>query len=327
MDGSGIGDFLVLVLKLIQRPINAAQREQFLVRSALAQLALVHDENPVGALDGGEAMRNDQGSAAFHQPRQRLAHAKLGFRVNARRGLVQNQEARVVGQRAGETDELFLAGGKAVAALAHRLREPFGKLTHELEQVDLPGGLLHRFFFDPLRSEADIRVDGAGEKIRILQDDSKVPPQIIEREFANGDAANADRAALDVVEAEQETGEGGLARSGVAHDGDRLAGINAETDVTQDPVFVLVCEPDVLELDGQRALWKRAGIGRRGDARRGIEQTEDAFARRHRRLKDVVFFAEVLDGTEEAQPVLKKGNQHAEGNRAGADAKTAIREQ
>src|ERR1041385_5271256 len=142
MDGSGMCDFLVLVLKLIQRPINAAQREQFLVRSALAQLALVHDENPVGALDGGEAMRNDQGSAAFHQPRQRLAHAKLGFRVNARRGLVQNQEARVVGQRAGETDELFLAGGKAVAALAHRLREPFGKLTHELEQVDLPGGLL-----------------------------------------------------------------------------------------------------------------------------------------------------------------------------------------
>ena len=77
----------------------------------LAQLAFVHDEDAVGALDGGQPMRDHDGRAAFHQARQRLANAQLGFGVDARGGFVQDQEARIVGQRAGETDELLLAGG------------------------------------------------------------------------------------------------------------------------------------------------------------------------------------------------------------------------
>ncbi len=53
---------------------------------------------------------------------------------------------------------------------------------------------------------------------------------------------------------------------------------------------------------------------------RRIQQLEDAFAGGHRRLQDVVFFAQVLDGAEEALGILDKGDQHADGDRVAQHA-------
>ena len=47
-------DFLIAILKLIELPVQTALSEELLVGPALAKLSLVHDENGVGALDGGE---------------------------------------------------------------------------------------------------------------------------------------------------------------------------------------------------------------------------------------------------------------------------------
>jgi|SRR5215472_8406176 len=44
--------FLVFVLKLVELPINAALGEQLLVAADLADLALVHDDDLVGSLNG-----------------------------------------------------------------------------------------------------------------------------------------------------------------------------------------------------------------------------------------------------------------------------------
>ena len=119
-------DLLILILKLIELPINTTHREQFLVGADLAELAFVHDDDAVGALDGREAMRDDDGCAALHQMFKRRANPQLGFGIHARSGFVQNQEARVVRERTSEIDELFLAGGISGATFAHRLRKTFG---------------------------------------------------------------------------------------------------------------------------------------------------------------------------------------------------------
>ena len=46
--------FLVLVLQPVEPPVQAAFCEQLVVRAALAQLALVHYQYCVGALNGGQ---------------------------------------------------------------------------------------------------------------------------------------------------------------------------------------------------------------------------------------------------------------------------------
>ncbi len=76
-------------------------------------------------------------------------------------------------------------------------------------------------------------------------------------------------------------------------------------------VELLVGEPDIAELDARAAV-ALSGMRRRDDFRRGIQQLEDALAGCHGRLQDVVFFAQVLNGAEEALRILNECDQHAE---------------
>ena len=60
--------FLIPILKLVKLPVNATEREEFLVRPGFAQVAFVHYQNSVGALNGGKPVCDDDGSPAFDQP-------------------------------------------------------------------------------------------------------------------------------------------------------------------------------------------------------------------------------------------------------------------
>ena len=87
-----------------------------------------------------------------------------------------------------------------------------------------------------LGAEADIAADCAGEKKRILQDDAEAAAQVDEVHLLDVDAIDSDRAFLDVVEAEEQGNQRGLACAGVADDGDGFSGLDGEGDVAEDPV-------------------------------------------------------------------------------------------
>ncbi len=75
--------------------------------------------------------------------------------------------------------------------------------------------------------------------------------------------------------------------------------------------YISICEPDVVELDTAGALGLRSHR-RRNYFHRSIEQLEDALAGCHGGLQNVVFLAEVHDGTEKALRVLHEGDQNAQ---------------
>ncbi len=86
----------------------------------LAELALVHDENGVGALDGGEPVGDEDGGAAGDHAREGEADAKFGVGIDGGGGFIEDEDAGVVGEGAGEADELLLSGGEGRAAFAYR---------------------------------------------------------------------------------------------------------------------------------------------------------------------------------------------------------------
>src|ERR1700722_16548473 len=92
---------------------------------------------------------------------------------------------------------------------------------------------------DPLRTQADVRFECTGEKERILQHNSEKLTQILQTNFANIDAVEENLAALNVVEPQQQLDDRGFARARVADDCESLAGLYAERNVAQHPVFVL----------------------------------------------------------------------------------------
>ena len=141
-----------------------------------------------------------------------------------------------MGEGAGKRDELLLSGRKRAAALADFFLKAIGERADEVGEVYVLGGFFYVFVVDPVRAQADVAGDGAGEQERVLQDDAEAAAQIGEVHVLDIDAVDSDGAFLHVVEAHEQRDDGGFAGAGVADEGDGFAGLDGEADVAQDPV-------------------------------------------------------------------------------------------
>lgn len=79
--------------------IEALLRQQGVVRAALDDAALVEDENLIGALDGGQSVRDDEGGASAHESVEGFLHESFGLGVEGRGRFVEQQDAGVLQER------------------------------------------------------------------------------------------------------------------------------------------------------------------------------------------------------------------------------------
>jgi hypothetical protein len=208
---------------------------------------------------------------------------------------------------------LLLADREAGAALAHLGGVAGGQALDEAVGVHLARGPADALFGDALAPEADVALDGAAEEEDVLEDDGEVLAQGLQVPLAHVHAVEQYRAALHVVEAHEEVGDGRLARAGVADERDRLAGLDREGDALENPLVLLVGEPHVAELDaalGAPAFFRPL---RRGHGDGQVERAEDAVRGDEGRLEDVVPVRDVADGLEEALRILDEGDERADG--------------
>ena len=115
---AGQGRPIGRVLHAVESRVDATPREEIAVRPLLAQLALVQHEDAIRVLDGREAVGDHHRGAAAEELRERVLDQPLGLRIDARGRLVENEDGRIVGQCAGEGEELALASGEVAAPLA-----------------------------------------------------------------------------------------------------------------------------------------------------------------------------------------------------------------
>ena len=89
---------------------------------ALDDLAVLEHEDLVGAADRRQPVRDDERRAALAQAPQAVLDHRLALAVEARRGLVEDEDARVGEDGPRDRDALALAAGELDAALAdHRV--------------------------------------------------------------------------------------------------------------------------------------------------------------------------------------------------------------
>jgi hypothetical protein len=103
---------LLAELKIVKTGVDPSVRQKLLMRSFLDKLPFVEHENPVDVSDRRQPVRDDEARSARSQGPERRADANLRLRVHARGGLVQNEDARIVGEGPGETQQLALPRGK-----------------------------------------------------------------------------------------------------------------------------------------------------------------------------------------------------------------------
>ena len=108
--------------------------------------------------------------------------------------------------------------------------------------------------------------------------------QRVERQLAHVGAVQQHAAPVDVVEARDQGGEGGLAAAGGPDQRDRLAGRDLEVDLRQHRPLAVVAEPDLLEPQHAGTDRQRARVRPLDDVALLVEHLEHALAGRHRAL-------------------------------------------
>ena len=108
----------VAELRRVQLRVRALLAEQFGVLSALDDLTVIDHQNLVGGEDRGQPVRDGERRPPDRKARQGVLDQPLGAGVEGAGGLVEDQDARVLEDGAGDGDALLLAARKLIAALA-----------------------------------------------------------------------------------------------------------------------------------------------------------------------------------------------------------------
>ena len=192
--------------------------------------------------------------AAGHQDPERVADEQLGLRIDARGRLVQDEDARVEGQRPREREQLLLADGQVGAALAHRAPVPSGSRSMNRAACTASAARFTASSLIPSSPSRMLLAMVPEKSWTSWRTRLKRPRRSSSAHLADVHAVHEDPPARHVVEPHQQVDQRGLARPGRADHAHALARLHLERHVAQDELLAVVGEPDVVEGDRDRLL-------------------------------------------------------------------------
>ena len=188
--------------------------------------ALLHDRalfqhhDAVRLPHGRDAVRDQDHRAAAHDRRQVIQNALLGQRIDAGKRVVQNQDARIAQQRAGDRGALLLAARERDAALA---RPSSCSLPESLRYPPArPASSAARRICSWVAlstPNAMLSAMRGAEQERLLRHEADVPAQLRRIQIAQVDAIQQDRAVGGIDQPRNQADQRALARSGVTDHG------------------------------------------------------------------------------------------------------------
>ena len=130
-----------------------------------------------------------------HQHVQRVADQQLGLGVDARRRLVEHEDARIEGERAGERQQLLLADRERGAALGDR-RSRTRRGSRSMNRSACTASAA-RCTASSAIADSPSRMLAAivpREQVHVLQHEAEEPPQLVQVHLAHVDAVDEDAA-------------------------------------------------------------------------------------------------------------------------------------
>ena len=194
-------------------------------------------------------MGNDEGRAIGAKTVDRGLDASLGFDVQRRSRLVQNEDWRILQDCAGQRDTLALAARQPVAAIAH------DRIVTGDTAFDEVIGRRSTCSFDHvvrrriLAADADVVRDRAVQQTGILEHRGNGAAQRLPRHLGDVHPVDEDFALLRVINALQQVDQRRLACPRRADNGNRLARLNRKGHIADTLRRIGEVEGDVAELD------------------------------------------------------------------------------
>ncbi len=206
-----------------------------------------------------------------------MLKALLGSGVEAGGGFIEDHEAGVVEEDAGESEELGLARREAGGAGGKPRIEAGGEGAEPFVEAEVGKHLLYFGVGDGAVEKGEVVAHAGVEYLDVLGDQTDVATQVFDEGIAQVDAAELDRACRGVVEAENEAGDGGFAAARATEEAQHFAGAEIEGDIAQDKVVgvVFVAEGHAVEVEGEGAGGD-GGAGAILEDAVGVEKVVDA---------------------------------------------------
>src|SRR6478736_7801364 len=272
MGRAPLADFINSSLQPVQRRVTPAGFDQSVVGTIFHQPAVIERDNPVRRPHRREPMRDDQDRAPPGDLLHVLLDDALAFIVQRTGCLVEDQDAGIRDQGAGNRDALALAAGKRRAPLADNRVVAFFQFEDEIVRSRKLCRRDHPLHRHRRIGQRDVFAHRAVEQHVFLQDYTDLATQprgIGHREIH---AVDHDPSAFRHIETLHQLGEGALARPRRPDNADYLPGRHVEADVVQHfPPVEAIAKRDVVETN--IAADRRQARPRRRVSRfsRGIE--------------------------------------------------------
>src|SRR5579885_1777357 len=232
----------------VEGGVGSVALQEFGVSALLDDATGLQDDDIVGSLDGRETVGDHYGGATAQETAQALLHDQFGHGIDVGCRLVEDEDARIGQQGAGEGDELALAHAQVTPAFANGRIVAVGQLQHQFVQADGAGRLLDLFVCGVQATVANVLADSAGEEELLLQHNADLAAQRTLRHVADIVSIDEDGSLLDVIETRDQAGDCAFARARWADDGDGLPRLNGEIKAAQHGQFGMVAEGDVAKL-------------------------------------------------------------------------------
>src|SRR5260370_9785205 len=200
------------------------------MRAAFGDDAVNQNNNLVGVAHGGGAVGNQNSGTALHNSAQAAKDAFLGLGVHGGKGIIEDQNARVAGDSAGDGGALLLSAGESDATFADHGVVGFAEVLH----VAVEAGNVSGFADAPViifrQAKGDVAADGFAKQVSVLGHEADGLAQSGERPLANRTPVDQDAVIGGFPKTRDESGEGGLATAGGADDGKRRGCRNFQSD-------------------------------------------------------------------------------------------------
>ena len=263
-----------------QLSVHTVSRDQLRVGAHLGDAARIQHENPVGSDDARKPVRDYQRRPVLHQPVQRGLDDGFVLRVHARKRLVQQQDRRVLEQRASNRQPLPLPAGQPNGALSDNGIVPGRQMRDELVRVRGVRGVFQLLMSGVRLAEPQIIRHSAVEQVRVLRNHRYAVAQGVQRKFAGVAPAELYDAGLRIVEPVHQPDQRGLPRAACADYAQRLPFSKIERHVIERrPVSAVVPERNRFERNLRAQVRRRARPGGVHHSNLLVQDAEDALRR------------------------------------------------
>jgi hypothetical protein len=212
-------------------------------------LSLLQSNDPVGEREGGRTVSDQDHRAARQRVGAGGQKGLFAFRVEHRRGLVENQDRRVANEGARQGESLALATRQLYPLVADGGAVTFGKGFDEVSRAGQFGRVADLGVTGIHQPVYDIFAYRAVKQQHLLGHEADLATQAFPRVSLYRLAIDQDLTAVGFEEPQQQLNQRALARAVAARDCDALAGTDLEVKIPEQLATPRVTETDAVEYD------------------------------------------------------------------------------